>query len=142
MAFRWEQRFLNFTKAFNKLKEAVFYADNQFQDKSEISSEIFKEGIIQRFEYTHELAWNVMKDYAGYQGIKDVGGSRDATREAFQMGLIKNGEVWMDMIISRNKTTHTYEEDTANEIYNKIINDYHAEFLAFEQIMKSKKANQ
>jgi nucleotidyltransferase substrate binding protein (TIGR01987 family) len=124
MALRWEQRFLNFTKAFYKLTEAVTY----IRDQSQYSNDLLKDGIIQRFEYTHELAWNVMKDYAGYQGIKDVGGSRDATREAFQMGLIKNGEVWMDMIISRNKTTHTYEEDTANDIYNRIINDYHAEF--------------
>ena len=123
MALRWEQRLSNFTKALNKHTEAVTYAGQQLQGQSEISNEILKEGIIHRFVNTHELARNVMKDYVSYQGISDVGGSRDATREAFQMGLIKNGGIWMDMIISRNKTTHTFEEDTANEIYNKIIND-------------------
>ena len=141
MALRWEQRFLNFTKACNKLTEAVTYVKDELQQQSQLQGEIVKEGIIQRFEYTHEPAWNVMKDYARYQGIDHVGGSRDATREAFQLGLIKEGEIWMDMIISSNKTTHTYEEDTANEIYNKIIADYHAEFLAFEEMMKSKMTN-
>ena len=134
MTLRWEQRFSNFTKVCRKLTEAVTYT----RDQSQHSNDLFRDGIIHRFEYTHELAWNVMKDYARYQGIDHVGGSRDATREAFQLGLIKEGEIWMDMIISSNKTTHTYEEDTANEIYNKIIADYHAEFLAFEEMMKSK----
>lgn len=91
------------------------------EDLGYVLDEMIKEGLIQRFEYTHELAWNVMKDYAEYQGNNSVGGSRDATREALQLKIIEYGEVWMDMIQSRNKTTHTYNESTANEIYGKII---------------------
>ncbi len=140
---RWEQRFSNFKKALNKLTEAVNYISRQ--DKLEgnnahrtVFDEMLKEGLIQRFEYTHELAWNVMKDYAIYQGITNVGGSRDAAREAFQLNLVPDGQVWMDMISSRNKTSHTYNVETADEIFDKIMNDYYQAFLDFESSMNEK----
>ncbi|MEX2568865.1 MAG: nucleotidyltransferase substrate binding protein [Cyclobacteriaceae bacterium] len=144
---RWEQRYSNFEKALNKFTQAVEYVKNNFRDEDEpiddsdtgyILDEIIKEGLIQRFEYTHELAWNVMKDYAAYQGNTNVGGSRDATREAFQLRLVSDGKVWMDMIGSRNKTSHTYNEETADEIYTKILNVYYPAFLEFQKNMKTK----
>ena len=101
---------------------------------------MIKEGLIQRFEYTHELAWNVMKDYAAYQGNAGVGGSRDASREAFQLNLISDGSVWMDMIGSRNKTTHTYNEETADEIYYRILDDYYPAFLDFQKNMDTRRS--
>jgi nucleotidyltransferase substrate binding protein (TIGR01987 family) len=118
--------------------------DNEAPDDSNfdlVLDEMIKEGLIQRFEYTHELACNVMKDYAEYQGNTDVGGSRDATREAFQLMLISNGEIWMDMISSRNKTSHTYNEETANEIYMKILNEYYPAFTEFRKIMEDKRSS-
>lgn len=134
---RWEQRFSNFVKALKKLSQAVNYIEQSVEnEKNEVLNEIIKEGLIQRFEYTHELAWNVMKDYAYYQGDASVGGSRDATREAFQLKLVSDGKVWMDMIASRNKTSHTYNEDTADEIFSKILKDYYPAFLEFEKKMK------
>lgn len=134
---RWEQRFSNFVKALKKLSQAVNYIEQSVEnEKKEVLNEIIKEGLIQRFEYTHELAWNVMKDYAYYQGDASVGGSRDATREAFQLKLVSDGKVWMDMIASRNKTSHTYNEDTADEIFSKILKDYYPAFLEFEKKMK------
>jgi nucleotidyltransferase substrate binding protein (TIGR01987 family) len=102
--------------------------------------EMIKEGLIQRFEYTHELAWNVMKDYAEYQGNSTIGGSRDASREALQLKLISEGEIWMDMIISRNKTSHTYNEETANEIYSKILKEYYPAFVKFRNLMEEKRS--
>lgn len=134
---RWEQRFSNFRKALLKLLEAIKYINLNPIDENTASilDEIVKEGIIQRFEYTHDLAWNVMKDYAEYQGNFEIKGSRDATREAFQMKLIRNGEVWMDMILNRNKSSHTYNEETANEIYLKIITDYSPAFFEFSENM-------
>lgn len=107
-----------------------------------VLDEMIKEGLIQRFEYTHELAWNVMKDYAAYQGNANVGGSRDATREAFQLKLISNGKVWMDMIGSRNKTSHTYNEETADEIYSRILNEYYPAFLEFQENMEVKRSGE
>ncbi len=145
---RWEQRFSNFTKALNKLKQAVEYIGHNFMEEDQpidgedielVLDEMIKEALIQRFEYTHELAWNIMKDYAEYQGNPNVGGSRDATREAFQLKLITNEQVWMDMIISRNKTSHTYNEAVAGEIYRKILKDYYPAFLAFYQKMEEKR---
>ena len=103
---RWEQRFSNYNKALKKLSEAIGYVKNK--PKEEVLDEILKEGIIQRFEYTHELAWNVMKDFLLEIGDVTLYGSKDATREAFKTELIKDGDVWMEMIKSRNKTSHTY----------------------------------
>ena len=148
---RWEQRFSNFVKAFHKLTQAVEYINHNFivedepiddSDLGHVLDEIIKEGLIQRFEYTHELAWNVMKDYANYQGNTSIGGSRDATREAFQIQLISDGKVWMDMIGSRNKTSHTYNEETASEIYSKILNEYYPAFLDFHMNLESKRSGE
>ncbi|OAV71589.1 hypothetical protein Barb4_00568 [Bacteroidales bacterium Barb4] len=141
---RWEQRFSNYVKALRKLTEAVDFINNHEEEayKTEkaapVLNEIIKEGLIQRFEYTHELAWNVMKDYAKYQENSSVGGFRDATREAFQLKLINDGEVWMDMIRSRNQTSHTYDDETADEIHKKILSEYHPAFLAFGEVMRKK----
>jgi len=138
---RWEQRFSNFLKAVHKMSQAVGYITDNMVDhdkkNAEIEAEIIKEGLIQRFEYTHELAHNVMKDYAEYQGNFEIKGSRDSTREAFKMKLIADGEVWMDMIESRNKTSHTYNDETADEIFRKIINDYFPAFKAFAITMET-----
>lgn len=139
---RWEQRFSNYTKAVDKLSQSIKYIQENFNAETSVENDILdemiKEGIIQRFEYTHELAWNVMKDYAEYQGNSNIGGSRDASREAFQLKLITNGHLWMDMITSRNKTSHTYNEETANEIYNKILKEYYPAFIEFKDTMEEK----
>lgn len=147
---RWKQRFSNFVKALGKLAQAVEYIKNNKIDEDKpvdnadfpVLDEIIKEGLIQRFEYTHELAWNVMKDYAGYQGNTNVGCTRDATREAFQLQLIADSKMWMDMIGSRNKTSHTYNEEIAVEIYSKILHEYYPAFLAFERNMEDKKSTE
>ncbi|HTN21348.1 MAG TPA: nucleotidyltransferase substrate binding protein [Pelobium sp.] len=140
---RWQQRFSNFNKALNKLSQAVEYIKvNYSLEDNNVLDEIIKQGLIQSFEYTHELAWNVMKDYAVYQGNPTIGGSRDATREAFQLQLISNGNIWMDMISSRNKTSHTYNQETADEIYDKIINSYYPAFLEFQNLIESKRSGE
>lgn len=123
---RWIQRLNNFEKALGQLKK--------FTDKADLN-ELEQQGLIQAFEFTHELAWNVMKDYFEYQGDTTITGSRDATRTAFQMGLIQNGEGWMEMIKSRNQSTHTYNEATALEIVQKILTLYYGLFLEFKNKM-------
>lgn len=80
-----------------------------------------------------------MKDYAIYQGNNNIGGSKDATQEAFQLQLISDGHIWMDMILSRNKTSHTYNEETAEDIYSKILYKYYPAFLEFQKIMEAVK---
>jgi len=127
---RWEQRFSNYVKALDQLTE--------FIEKGELNK-FEEQGLIQCFEFTHELAWQVMKDYFEYQGNTSITGSRDATREAFQKGLIANGDEWMEMIKSRNQSSHTYNQDTALEIKEKVFTSYFALFVAFKQKMQSLK---
>ncbi len=129
---RWQQRFQNFEKAFKLLENAVL------QSRESDLNELEEQGLIQRFEFTHELAWNVIKDYFEYQGNTSITGSRDASREAFNRGLIEDGEGWMEMIKSRNQSSHTYDEEVADRIIQKIINNYYYLFLAFKQEMNTK----
>ncbi len=128
---RWKQRLKNYSRAYALLDDAV-----RLQREKSLT-ELEEQGLIQRFEFTHELAWNVMKDYFEYQGIASITGSRDATREAFNKGLIADGEGWMEMLKSRNQSSHTYNEDLAKEIVTKIANVYHQLFNAFLEKMES-----
>jgi nucleotidyltransferase substrate binding protein (TIGR01987 family) len=121
---RWVQRFNHFTKALFQLKEAVELTQKRPLSKLE------EQGLIRAFEFTHELAWNTLKDFLEDRGVQDLYGSRDTTREAFKTGLIVNGEAWMNMIQSRNLTSHTYEETTAKEIVSAVLKTYYAEFEA------------
>lgn len=126
---RWKQRFSNYTNAFEQLQEAV-----ELSRERELSM-LEKQGLIQAFEYTHELAWNVMKDFLEYQGNQNVKGSRDAIREAFKVALIEDGETWMETIQTRNATSHGYDKEMAEEVVNTIINDYMEIFSKFEKEM-------
>lgn len=125
---RWEQRFANFKKALSQLKK--------FVDKGQLN-ELEEQGAIQAFEYTYELAWNVMKDFLEHQGQTDIYGSRDAIRKAFQLGLITDGDKWMDAYKSRTKTSHTYNEETAREVVDAILGVYHGLFEALQEKMES-----
>ena len=131
---RWQQRLTNYSNALGQLGNAI--ATGQQRPLSELE----KQGLIQVFEFTHELAWNVMKDYFAYQGNPGITGSRDAAREAFQKGLVEDGEGWMDMIKSRNQTSHTYQQKIAEEIAGKITGQYFPLFQQFLRTMTALKA--
>jgi nucleotidyltransferase substrate binding protein (TIGR01987 family) len=126
---RWKQRFQNFEKALSLLEDAVKISESRKLNDLE------EQGLIQRFEFTHELAWNVIKDYFEYQGNTAITGSRDATREAFNKGLIEEGETWMEMIKSRNQSTHSYNDKIAKELKQRILNNYFRLFIAFKDKM-------
>lgn len=128
---RWQQRLASYAKALEQLGNAV--ATSQARPLSDLE----KQGLIQAFEFTHELAWNVMKDYFAYQGNPGVTGSRDAAREAFQQGLIEDGEGWMEMIRSRNLTSHTYQQKIADEICSHILKRYFPLFEQFQRRMNA-----
>ena len=130
---RWQQRFSHYQKALRQLSRAVDLS------RQRPLSEIEKQGLIKAFEFTHELAWNVMKDYFEYQGNTSITGSRDAAREAFQRNLIADGEGWMEMIQSRNMTSHTYNQEVADEIAEKVTDIYYELFKAFENRMQDLK---
>ena len=125
---RWKQRLENYSKALRQL--------TRFIEKGELN-EFEQQGLIQCFEYTYELASNSIKDLFEAQGEVGIIGSRDAFRLAFKRGLIENGETWMEMIKSRVLTSHTYNEDVAAEIINKIVTQYYSEFLRLHQRLES-----
>lgn len=133
MDIRWEQRFANFKKAIEQLQK--------FIDKGDLS-DLEEQGLIKAFEYSFELAWNVMKDYYEYQGVTNIQGSRDAIRMAFNRGLIKDGENWMKMIESRINTSHTYNEATAKEISNLTTDIYYPLFSEFMATMENLQTGQ
>ena len=124
---RWIQRFSNLKKALSNLDEAVELSEERELTKLE------KQGLIQSFEYTYELAWNTIRDFYRSKGEVDIQGSRDAFRLAFERGLIEDGQVFMNMIKSRQLSSHTYNEETADEIYQDIVNHY---FCAFQELVE------
>ena len=121
---RWKQRFNNYLKALQTLADAVVLSEQRALSKLE------QQGLIQGFEFTHELAWNVMKDYLEEQGFVGLIGSKNATREAFKNALIVDGEVWMDMIKARNQTSHTYNTAIAESIANDILVRFYPAFAS------------
>jgi nucleotidyltransferase substrate binding protein (TIGR01987 family) len=124
---RWKQRFSNYKKALEQL--------TKFIEKKDLS-ELERQGLIKSFEYTFELAWNVLKDFLEYQGINNIIGSRDTIREAYKNAIIEDGQDWMNMIESRNRTSHSYNEEIAIEIANEVMNKYYFLFIKMKNKMK------
>ena len=129
---RWQQRFSNYKKALAQLQK--------FIDKGNLN-ELEEQGLIQSFEYTYELAWKTIKDFYEAQGDTAIQGSRDAFRLAVNRGILQNGEVWMKMIESRIKTSHTYDEELANEIAGDIFNIYHPLFIQLQTRLEVEQHN-
>ena len=128
---RWLQRLENYSKALRKLDEAVEIVNQNFDSPN---IDLLKEGLIQRFEFTHELAWKVMKDYLEYQGYSDIKGSRDAFRKSLAVGIIES-PLWIDSIQTRNITSHTYDEEISNTVIEKVISGYFPLMTQFESTM-------
>jgi nucleotidyltransferase substrate binding protein (TIGR01987 family) len=123
---RWQQRFDNYKRALYQLTLAV-----QLMEQRSLT-DLEKQGVIQGFEFTHELAWNVLKDYLEYEGIQELVGSRSTIREAFKRGVVADGEVWIDMIEKRNLSSHTYNLQVANELAEAIRYKYHPAFIELQ----------
>lgn len=136
---RWIQRLGNYDKALIRLQKAAKIVSEEKQFSDEVD-DLLKEGLVQRFEYTQELAWKVMKDYEEYQGYTDVQGSRDAIRKALRMGIVDDA-VWMSTISSRNLTSHCYDDEEFNMVLHQIINEYLPIFVKFSERMNSLKAS-
>ncbi|GMV00203.1 MAG: nucleotidyltransferase [Ignavibacteriota bacterium] len=125
---RWKQRLLNLEKSLGALNEALLLTEPDYAQKA---------GIIQFFEMTFELSWNVMKDYLTEQGFQDVLSPRQSIKQAFEAGLIQNGQLWLLALEDRNLTTHAYDEETADEIVRDIREKYNPLFNIFFTRMKN-----
>ncbi len=124
---RWKQRFDNFQRALESLTQAI-----ELMRQRPLST-LEEQGLIQGFEFTHELAWNVLKDYLEMEGIQGLVGSRSASREAFKRGLVADGDAWMDMIEARNLSSHTYNQEIASSIVAAVRDRYYPAFLALQK---------
>ena len=115
---RWHYRFRNFSRAYSLLREAL-------QDGTEPLNQLEREGVIQRFEFTFELSWNLMKDKLEYDGvILPLVTPREVIRQAFSANLIDNCETWVKMLIDRNRMTHTYNFERFEEVTSNIHSSY------------------
>ncbi|HRH33456.1 MAG TPA: nucleotidyltransferase substrate binding protein [Catalimonadaceae bacterium] len=130
---RWEQRFSNYRKALAKLEEGI--KTLQLEELNELE----KEGLIQRFEYTYELAWKTLQDLLKFKGYQDIAGPNPTLQQAFQDGYIQDGNVWKNMKKSRDLSTHTYDEETAENIYESIRNWYFDAFKALEKKLENER---
>jgi nucleotidyltransferase substrate binding protein (TIGR01987 family) len=119
---RWVYRFDNFKRAFALLSEAI-----QMMRERKISA-LEQEGVIQRFEYTWELTWKVLKDYLEYTGIiLETVTPAAVIKAAIAANIIKNGDVWMSALDSRNKMSHTYDFKKFEKIVISIEKEYYPE---------------
>lgn len=116
---RWKQRFQNFSRAYALLNSVL--EENNIDDLSNLE----QEGVIQRFEYTYELAWKTLKDYLEYNGanIAEIT-ARNVFKEAYSSGIIENADVFIDMMFSRNLLSHTYDFNKFRDILSKVKKDY------------------
>jgi nucleotidyltransferase substrate binding protein (TIGR01987 family) len=131
---RWQQRFGNFRLALARLTEAVELSQQR------PLSDLERQGLIKAFEFTHELSWKTLKDFLVSRGVSDLFGSRDTTREAFAQGLIRDGEVWMEMVRHRNLSAHTYDEATVLEIVAAVVSTYLAAFEELQVRLQAQEA--
>jgi len=125
---RWNQRLTNYNRALDQLDAAVSLANQR------LLSTLEQYGVVHCFENTHELGWNVLRDYLKDRGTQQLYGSKDTVREAFAVGLIEDGETWMGMIRDRNLSSHTYNIAVANAIVGRVINTY---IHAFKKLQKT-----
>ncbi|MEN3015369.1 MAG: nucleotidyltransferase substrate binding protein [bacterium] len=117
--FKWLKRLDNYEKALGQLKRGVIIY------KQREINELEQQGLIQAFEYTFELSWNLMRDYLIFQGVSGISGSRDTIKNAFKFEIIEDDKLWLEMLEARNLTTHTYDEELAKEIVKKIADKYY-----------------
>ncbi len=125
---RWTQRFSNFSKAFHQLEKAIVL------DKSRALSDLEKQGLIQGFEFTFELAWKTLRDYLEFKNI-EAKFPRDAIKKGFQYDLIDNGDIWIDMLEKRNLMSHTYYETNAKLAYKLITEQFYPQLAIFKEIL-------
>jgi nucleotidyltransferase substrate binding protein (TIGR01987 family) len=120
---RWKQRFQQFRKAFVLLQQAIGIDEPSVVERA---------GLIQFFEMAFELGWKLLKDYQEAEGYT-IASPRDAIKQAYQAGLVLAGHDWIDALEDRNLTTHTYNEQTAVEVEQKIRHTYYPLLLDLQR---------
>ncbi|MGG7153206.1 nucleotidyltransferase substrate binding protein [Clostridium neonatale] len=129
---RLNEKLNDFGKALIRLSESID------ESKNNSKSSTLKDGVIQRFEFCYEICWKLIKYYLESEGIQEAKSPKSTFREGFKIGIIKDGEVWIDMLNDRNLTSHVYDEEVAFDIYEKIISKYFEQMNGMYVLLKSK----
>ncbi len=116
----------SFEKALQSLLDSIDIYSSGLVPIGSSAEKLFRDGIIQRFEYTFELSWKMLKRYFEMYGLEkvDTFTNKQFFRLAFEQGLIKNAEVWMGYLQRRNLTSHVYDEEVARKVYST-VNDFY-----------------
>ena len=116
---KWHERLAIYKNAIDRLAEVIALSKqhplNQFE----------RDSLIKRFEFSYEMAWKLMMSYEKENGIVEVLGSKDVIRQAFKLSIVNNGEIWLEMVDARNKTSHLYDEEMATDVVDEIIYTYY-----------------
>lgn len=131
MGKRWEERIEDLAKAVNRLGEAI-------EESKKIDFSTLKDGVIQRFEFTIELSWKALKTLLNEEGIESATTPKSTIKEGGKIGLIKNIEIWIEMLDDRNLTSHIYNQAIADEIYERIVGKYYEELKRNYEFLKER----
>ncbi len=110
------EKYGDLKNAYNRLTEGL---------KLVPDDSIIIDGVIQRFEFTFELSWKLLKAYLEYQGYEGANSPRSTIKIAFQNNILKDGDGWIDMMVDRNKMSHIYDEEEAKSVYQKIKKEHY-----------------
>ena len=119
---RWKQRFQNFEKTLTVFKDRC--SDVKEHPKGSKYYEAFQMALVQAFEILIELSWKVLKDYLENEGYTEVQTGKRVFRQAFQDGMIENGEVWLKALEIRNSTSHIYDVALLEELNGFVIESF------------------
>lgn len=123
---------------FNQYKNAVDRLEEVIETYNDNNSRIIVDAMIQRFEFCVELSWKLLKDYLSSENVGDFNSPRSVMKESYKMGLITEGELWLDMLEDRNLTSHTYDEIVANTIRDNILNTHYTLLKKLKENMEEK----
>ncbi len=130
---RWKQRFENYEKALRLLREALADVDKL--------SNLEKEGTVQRFEFTVELAWKTLKDYLEYSGVVlEQNTPKSIVKQAFTARIIRDGQLWIDILDCRNRMSHAYDEVAFDQAVREIAKRFLHGFNELEGFFKNRSA--
>ena len=126
---KWHERLAAYKNAIGRLTEVVNL------HKQRMLNQFERDSLIKRFEFTYEMAWKLMMSYEKENGITEILGSKDVIRQAFKLSIISNGEAWLEMVDTRNKTSHLYDEEMATDVIDEIIYTYYPLFIELQDTM-------
>lgn len=125
---RWKQRFENYKKSYDLLEKYV--------DQSTYT-ELEQAGLIQIFEMSFELSWKVIKDYLESEGY-EISSPREAIKKAFEIGLIQDGEVWLEALVSRNTSVHTYDKSKIEALVDVVKEEYYPLLKSLKEALEER----